>query len=256
LEGKAALVVGAGSGIGRGCAEACAAEGASVMVADIDEAGGNETVAGIRSHGGTGHFISTDITDEKAVQGAVEATVAEFGKLDVLMTSAGGKTGDWHAAIDLYLKGPYYANKHAVDQMERNGGGAIVNIASINGLTGFCPVSPDQRPGDPVMTVEQTGYPCAKHAVIALTRVIAVTYAKKNIRANAICPGYIRTGMTQFMYAADDEGLPLINEALRVPLGRWGDPPEIGKVAAFLASDEASFISGQPIIVDGGYMAV
>ena len=104
-------------------------------------------------------------------------------------------------------------------------------------------------------TVDGTGYPCAKHGVIGLTRTIALAYAKKNIRANAICPGYIRTDLTRPMYETEDGGQTLISDTLRVPLDRWGEPHEIGKVAAFLASDDASYITGQPIIVDGGFMA-
>ena len=128
--------------------------------------------------------------------------------------------------------------------MERNGGGAIVNISSVAGVTGAIAKS-----------IEGTAYGCAKHGVIGLTRTIALTYAKDNIRANAICPGYIRTALTRSMHEAEDGGDSLINETLRVPMGRWGDPVEIGKVAAFLVSDDASYITGQPIIVDGGIMA-
>jgi NAD(P)-dependent dehydrogenase (short-subunit alcohol dehydrogenase family) len=104
-------------------------------------------------------------------------------------------------------------------------------------------------------TVDETGYPCAKHGVIGLTRTLALAYAKKKIRVNAICPGYIKTGMTEQLYQAADGGRALISETLRVPMDRWGEPHEIGKVVAFLASDDASYITGQPIIVDGGFMA-
>ena len=246
LKNRVALVVGGASGLGRASAEACAEEGATIVVADVNEAGGHDVVSGIRAAGGSASFVATDITDEPAVQQAVQAAVQEFGRLDILITSAGAEASHhgWHFAIDLYLKGPYYACKYALEEMERGGGGVIVNIASLSGVTGSM-----------AKTVDGTGYPCAKHGVIGLTRTIALAYAKKNIRANAICPGYIRTDLTRPMYETEDGGQTLISDTLRVPLDRWGDPHEIGKVAAFLASDDASYITGQPIIVDGGFMA-
>ena len=247
LQDRAALVIGGASGLGRASAEACAEEGAKVMVADVDDARGDDVVSGIRSRGGTASFVHTDITDEDAVAEAVHATVRELGSLDILITSAGADATnypDWHAAVDLYLKGPYYACKHAVKEMERNGGGVVINVASIAAVSGGISQS-----------VEQTGYPCAKHGVLGLTRTMALAYAKKNIRVNAICPGYIKTELTRSLYETDDGGQAMISEHLRVPMDRWGEAHEIGKVAAFLASDDASYVTGQPIIVDGGFMA-
>lgn len=246
LQDRVALVVGGASGLGRASAEACAAEGATIMVADINRAGAEEVAAKLRTVGGAASWVATDLTDEEAVEHAVRATVQEFGRLDILITSAGAEPSrhEWHYAIDLYLKGPYYACRHALPEMERAGGGSIVNIASIAGVTGSLGT-----------TVEATGYPSAKHGVIGLTRTIALAYAKSNIRANAICPGYIRTAQTRGLYETDDGGRSVVSETLRVPLDRWGEPHEIGRVAAFLASDDASYITGQPIIVDGGIMA-
>jgi len=247
LDKKAALVVGGASGLGRACAEACAEEGALVMIADVNETGAADAIKDIRAAGGSASFVATDITDEAAVRHAVQATVEEFGPLEILITSAGAEVSEhagWHFSIDLYLKGPYYACKYALEEMERNGGGSIVNIASVAGVTGGLTKS-----------IDGSGYACAKHGIIGLTRTIALTYAKKNIRANAICPGYIRTALTRTLYERDDGGQSLISETLRVPLNRWGEPHEIGRVAAFLASDDASYITGQPIIVDGGIMA-
>jgi len=215
------------------------------MVADVNEASGAKVVEGIRAAGGQAAFFRTDATSEENVKAAVDATVKAFGKLDTLVNSAGlAGAAEWHFAIDLYLKGPYYACRHALPEMEKAGGGAIINIASIAGVTGGI-----QK------TVEQTGYPCGKHGVIGLTRTLALAYAKQNIRVNAVCPGYIKTGMTEAAYDVADGGRALISETLRVPMDRWGEPHEIGKVVAFLASDDASFITGQPIIVDGGFMA-
>jgi NAD(P)-dependent dehydrogenase (short-subunit alcohol dehydrogenase family) len=248
LSGKTALVIGGSAGLGRASAEACAAEGASVMIADINQPASEAALAAIRAAGGTGGFVLTDGADDDAVKAAVEATVAQFGGLDILVNSIGGGrlTGDagWHQAIDMFLKSTYYACKHAIPEMEKRGGGSVINIASIAGVTGS--VATD------VMT---TGYASAKHGVVGLTRTLALTYAKKNIRVNVICPGYFKTEMTARIHDSDDGGLSYINDNLRVPMGRWGDPREIGTVAAFLASDDSSFITGQPIIVDGGFMA-
>jgi NAD(P)-dependent dehydrogenase (short-subunit alcohol dehydrogenase family) len=246
LRDRVALVIGGASGLGRASAEACAEEGAKIVIADLNEASGEEAAAKIVDRGGDAIFVRTDATVEDQVKAAVEATVDAFGKLDILVNSAGDPAAamSWHSSIDLYLKGPYYACRHSLPEMERAGGGAIVNIASISGVTGG--VSPD---------VDSTGYPCGKHGVIGLTRTLALAYAKKRIRVNAVCPGYIRTAMTKPMYGAADGGKALISEKLRVPLDRWGEPHEIGRVVAFLASEDASFITGQPIIVDGGFMA-
>jgi NAD(P)-dependent dehydrogenase (short-subunit alcohol dehydrogenase family) len=218
------------------------------MVADVNEANGAKVVEGIRARGGEAAFFRTDATSEENVKAAVEATEKAFGKLDILVNSAGlldpNAAPDWHFAIDLYLKGPYYACRHGLDAMDRAGGGAIINISSLAGITGGI-----QK------TVDATGYPCGKHGVIGLTRTLALAYAKKNVRVNAVCPGFIKTGMTEPLHQAADGGKALISETLRVPMDRWGEPHEIGKVVAFLASDDASFITGQPIIVDGGFMA-
>ncbi|SFG46875.1 NAD(P)-dependent dehydrogenase, short-chain alcohol dehydrogenase family [Novosphingobium sp. CF614] len=248
LSGKSALVIGGSAGLGRACAEACAAEGASVMIADINQPAAEAALAAISAAGGTASFILTDGTDDAAVSASVNATVAQFGGLDILVNSIGGgrSAGDagWHQAIDLFLKSSYYACKYAIAEMEKRGGGSVINIASIAGVTGS--VATD------VMT---TGYACAKHGVVGLTRTLALAYAKKNIRVNVICPGYFKTEMTPMIHDKEDGGLSHINDNLRVPMGRWGEPHEIGTVAAFLASDESSFITGQPIVVDGGFMA-
>jgi NAD(P)-dependent dehydrogenase (short-subunit alcohol dehydrogenase family) len=250
LKDKVALVIGAGSGLGRASAEACAADGAKVIVADISEDGGNETVATITAAGGTAKFVRIDVTDEESVKNAVAATVGEYGKLDTLINSAGGGSGSrtgterWLRTVDMFLKGPFYACLHALPEMEKNASGCIINVASLSGVTGA-----------PVNSIFDTGYACAKHGLIGLTRTLALTYAKQNIRVNAICPGYMKSALTQPMMDAPDGGQSLISDKLRIPMDRWGEPEEIGKVAAFLASDDASFITGQPIIVDGGFMA-
>jgi NAD(P)-dependent dehydrogenase (short-subunit alcohol dehydrogenase family) len=249
LTGRTALVIGGSSGIGRASAQACADEGASVMIADINDEAGAQAVAAIREKGGSASFIHTDGTDDDAVKAAVDEVVAQFGALDILINSigeAGNRSGEagWHRSIDLFLKSSFYACKHAIPEMEKRGRGSVINIASIAGVTGS--VASD------VLT---TGYACAKHGVIGLTRTLALAYAKKNIRVNAICPGYFKTDMTARIHDSEDGGEAYINDTLRVPMGRWGELGEIGSVAAFLASDDSSYITGQPIIVDGGFMA-
>lgn len=250
MDGKVVLVIGAASGIGLASAEMCAEAGALVMLADIDEASGPAAADNINRQGGIAAFTAVDAVDEQSVIAAIAATVAKFGRVQVLVNSAGGydlgsAPGQvWHAFVDLYLKAPYYACLHAVDEIARAGGGSIVNVASIAGVTGS--VSSD---------VAGTGYGAAKHGLIGLTRTMALAYAKQGIRVNAVCPGYVKTAITASLYADPVAGQRLISEELRVPMDRWGEPREIGAVVAFLASDAASFITGQPIIVDGGFLA-
>ena len=246
LDGRVALVFGGSSGIGRACAEALADKGAAVVVTAPEGAAGNDVVTTIRSAGGSASYIAADITDESSVQQAVHGAVESFGKLDTVITSAGARVeGDdaWHAAIDLYLKGPYYVSRHALPELGRNGGGVLLHIASIAAIRGSLAGS-----------VDRSAYSTAKHGVLGLTRTLALAYGDKNIRVNAICPGYIKTPLTRQLYESPDTET-FVKEQLRVPLGRWGEPEEIGRVAAFLASDDASYITGQAIVVDGGMTA-
>jgi NAD(P)-dependent dehydrogenase (short-subunit alcohol dehydrogenase family) len=241
-----ALVFGAASGIGRASAEALAERGSAVVIADPNEADGNDVIERIAAAGGSARFVATDITDEDAVQRAVKETVRVFGKLDTVVTSAGANSkGEdaWHRAIDIFLKGPYYASRHALPELERNGGGVIEHIGSIAAIRG-------SRMGG----IERSGYPSAKHGLLGLTKTLALAYGEQNIRVNAVCPGYIKTALTKDLYESPDSAT-IIKDELRVPLGRWGEPEEIGKVVAFLASSDAAYISGQAIVVDGGMTA-
>ena len=250
LDDKVVLVIGGASGIGLASAELCAELGAEVMVADVDGDAAESAAAAIEGRGGVAAATVVDARDESSVVDAVSATVERFGRLQVLVNSAGafdlgsGPGQAWHDSIDLYLKGTYYACLHAVEEIVRAGGGSIVNVASIAGVTGGVG-------GD----VASSGYATAKHGVVGLTRTMALTYAKQGIRVNAVCPGYVRTALTSRLYADAEASQRLISEELRVPMDRWGEPREIGAVIAFLASDAASYITGQPIVVDGGFLA-
>jgi NAD(P)-dependent dehydrogenase (short-subunit alcohol dehydrogenase family) len=247
LEGRVGVVFGAASGIGAACAQALAAEGESVVVADVNEERAAQVIAGIEAAGGTASFTLTDITVEDAVRDAIQAAVDRYGRLDTVVTSAGAPiSGEnaWHRAIDIFLKGPYYASLHAVGPLERAGGGALIHVGSVASIRGSL-MAPD---------VERTGYPSAKHGVLGLSRTLALAYGPKKIRVNVVCPGYIKSELTRSLYEAPD-GDAFVTERLHVPLGRWGEPEDIGKVVAFLATDDASFISGQAIVVDGGLTA-
>jgi len=218
----------------------------AVLVADPDAVGGEAVAAGINTAGGTASFRSTDITDESSVEAAIAGAVEQFGTLDTVVTSAGASAsgeGAWHRAIDLFLKGPYYASRHALPVLERHGGGVIVHIGSIASIRG-------SLAGE----VDRTGYPSAKHGLMGLTKTLALGYGDRNIRVNAVCPGYIKTALTEHLHQGS-EGESFVTDTLRVPLGRWGEPEEIGRVVAFLASDDASYLTGQVIVVDGGLTA-
>jgi NAD(P)-dependent dehydrogenase (short-subunit alcohol dehydrogenase family) len=218
------------------------------VIADINQARSEELLEKIRAAGGKGAFIHTDAMNEELVKAAVAFTVKEFGSLDILVNSAGAPSAaddaGWHFQIDMYLKGPYYACRAALPVMEGQGGGSIINIGSLSSVTGSL-----------AKTIEGTGYPAAKHAIMGITKTLAIANGPKNIRVNTVCPGYIKTELTRVLYEAEDGGEKLINETLKVPMRRWGEPHEIGKAVAFLASDDASFITGQSLIVDGGFMA-
>lgn len=253
LEGKVALVTGGGSGIGRASAEAFAREGARVVVADLSESDALETAAKIGEGGGEAATAIGDVTDGAGAEAMVRAAVDRYGGLDVLLNSAGitsrhGSLRDaspeeaWDKVIDINLKGTWMVSWHAVPEMERSGGGSIVNLASTMALVGY-PVGI----GDGF-----NPYPPSKGGVIQFTRTLALAYAKKGIRVNCLCPGYIATSLTADLRANDETRRLTLH---RTPMGRYGLPEEVANAALFLASDESSFITGSPLIVDGGYTA-
>ena len=253
LESKVALITGGGSGIGRACAEMFALEGAKVAVSDISLERAQATTQFVTSHGGEAIAISGDVSVGDDAQNMVSATVEKFGKLDVLVNSAGvsarnampkGSSPEevWDKVMDVNLKGTYMVSWHAVPEMAESGGGSIINLSSIMGLVGY-PVG---------MGGGFNPYNPSKGGVLQFTRNLAIDSASKNVRVNCICPGYVETNLTSAL-TKDAEALSRL-ETLH-PIGRLGQPEEIAYAALYLASDESGFVTGTPLVVDGGYTA-
>lgn len=248
LRGKRALVTGAGSGIGAAMSLRLARDGAAVMCADIDEEAARHTAARVAEAGGFAEAVRLDVTSEDEVRDVIERTIVALGGLDVLMNNAGIANGGWGRTLDVNLSGVYYGLAHGAQAMALRGGGAIVNTASIAGLVALAGVG-QASPGDPPPV---SGYIAAKHGVVGLTKQFALAYAQRNVRVNAVCPGYIETPM--IAGATGNEAGRRFIESLH-PMGRLGRPEEVAAAAAFLASDDASFVTGTTLAVDGGYTA-
>ena len=251
LTGKTALVTGGGGGIGRAAALAFAREGAQIAVADANRDSAQDTVAMANAIGGQALALGGDVTDPAAVQAMLRGTLEAFGKLDCAFNNAGiagyqvdasgKKTAEWSEAafdrmIGVNLKGVWLCMKYELLHMQAHGGGAIVNTGSVAGLVGL-PTS--------------SAYVAAKHGVLGLTKTAAIEYAPDNIRVNAVCPGYIRTAMTEDVMRRRGEALMAM-----VPTHRLGEPEEIAEMVVWLCSDRASFVTGACYNVDGGYVAV
>jgi NAD(P)-dependent dehydrogenase (short-subunit alcohol dehydrogenase family) len=252
LNGKIALVTGAGSGIGRATSLEMARNGARVAVADVNEDGGRETVDAIEKAGGEAIFVRADVTSSADVQGLIRTTVETFGRLDCAFNNAGiaGLPQDgrsyaahempealWARVINVNLTGVFLCLQQEIAQMLAQGGGAIVNTSSVFGLVGG---------GGP-------GYVASKHGVVGLTRSFALLYAQQGIRINAVCPGVVETPMVEDVFAArpGQEGRWRATE----PIGRFGVPGEIAAAVTWLCSDAASFVTGVALPVDGGWTA-
>ncbi|MBE98446.1 SDR family oxidoreductase [Flavobacterium coralii] len=247
LKDKVAFVSGAGSGIGRAVAVAYAREGAKVAVSDINNEHGEATVQLIKDAGGEAFFVYADSSKAEDNKKAVDAIVAKYGRLDVACNNAGiggpaALTGEypvegWDKVIAVNLNGVFYACRYQLEQMAKNGGGSIVNMASIHG-TVAAPMS--------------AAYTAAKHGVVGLTKNIAAEYGQKNIRCNAVGPGYIHTPLLDDNL--DEDSLNAIKG--KAAMNRLGKPEEIADLVVFLSSDKSSFTTGSYIIADGGYTAV
>jgi len=247
FEGQVAVVTGAAHGIGRATAQAFAAEGASVILADLTE-NGSEVVAGIVAAGGTATFVPTDVSVAEDVQRLIAVAEATYGRLDYLFNNAGiegaqAPTADaslenWHRVISVNLSGVFFGMKYAIPAMLRAGGGAIVNNASVAGLVGFAGIP---------------AYAASKGGVVQLTRTAALEYATQGIRVNCVCPGVIDTPMIDRFTGGVAEARDAM--AAMEPLGRMGRPEEIADAVLYLCSESSSFITGAVIPVDGGFVA-
>lgn len=247
LSGKVAIVTGGSSGIGKATAIAFAREGAKVVVASRREKEGQETVKQVQSAGSEGFFIKTDVSKETDVSAMVEKTIATYGHLDYAFNNAGIEQiptplveqteATFDQVMDINVKGVWLCMKHQIPQMLVSGGGAIVNMSSIAGIIG--------APGLPI-------YVASKHAVLGLTKSVALEYAKQGIRINAGCPGMIETDLLDRAFANQEVKERLI--AMH-PIGRVGKPEEIAEAVVWLCSDKASFVTGQSLPLDGGYVA-
>jgi NAD(P)-dependent dehydrogenase (short-subunit alcohol dehydrogenase family) len=241
------IVTGGAQGIGRACAEAFADEGAAVVVADIAVEGERQVAAAINGRGGRARFIETDVGDAGQAQRLVDQTLEAFGRLDVLINNAGIiKTADFleiseadfDAVLRVNLKGVFLVGQAAARAMVRQGKGAIVNMSSANAV---------------VAIANQVPYVTSKGAVNQLTKVMALALADKGVRVNAIGPGSILTDLLKVVMSDDAARRRILS---RTPMGRCGEPAEVAKVALFLASDDASYITGQCIYPDGGRLAL
>jgi len=246
VEGKVAVVTGAGRGIGRAIAVVMAGEGARIVVSDIEVASGEETVRTIREAGGNAVFVRADVTREADQQMLVRETVEAFGRLDCAVNNAGidGDTAltadcskeNWTRVIAINLTGVFLGLKCQIAQMLQQGGGAIVNIASTMGI-----VAHECVPA----------YVASKHGVVGLTRSTALGYVKENIRVNAVCPGNTRTAICDSL----EKNWPEVYKELiaGMPIGRLAEPKEIARAVLWLCSDAASYVTGHAMVVDAGY---
>ncbi|PWT88714.1 MAG: short-chain dehydrogenase [Acidobacteria bacterium] len=249
LAGKVAIITGAASGIGREAALLFATEGAKVVIADLNDAAGSAVIEEVKRSGSDAKYVRTDVSKSADVENLVRVTEQSFGKLDVMMNNAGifpdadGSVLDtpedvWDLVQRVNLKGVFLGCKYAIPALLKNGGGSIINTASFVAVMGAA--------------VPQIAYTASKGGVLSMTREIAVEFARKNIRANALCPGPVDTPLLSSILS---DPVKRQRRLVHIPKGRFAQPKEVANAALFLASDESSYINGTTFLVDGGITA-
>lgn len=247
MEGKVAIVTGGSSGIGLATAREFARRGAHVVVSDVADEAGKKAVSEIEAEGGSAIYVNADVSNSEQVKALVEKAVETFGRLDYGVNNAGiggpalftadYEEADWNRVIDINLNGVWLCMKYEIEAMLQNGGGAIVNVASILGKVGFATAP---------------AYVAAKHGVLGLTKTAAIEYATQGVRVNSVCPGFIYTPMLE--NAGMAEGTELYNQIAGMhPVQRMGTPEEVANMIVWACSDEASFVTGTALMVDGGF---
>ncbi|RMF79673.1 MAG: glucose 1-dehydrogenase [Chloroflexi bacterium] len=249
LENKVALITGGSSGIGRETAVLFASEGARVVVVDINDEGGNETVDMIVSNNGDATYVHADVSKASDCENMVAVAEKAYGKLNVMFNNAGimhAEDGDalsteesvWDLTMNINLKGVFFGCKYGIPALRRAGGGSIINTASFVALMGAA--------------TPQIAYTASKGGVLAMTRELAIVHARENIRVNALCPGPLRTELLMsFLNTEEKKHRRLVH----IPMGRFGEAKEMAKAALFLASDDSSYMTGADFVVDGGITA-